>query len=279
MKLWDAKGGKCVGTLHDHKNQVTCLRWNVNGNWFVTGCKDQTLKVHDVRTMREIECFKGHTRDVTSVAWHPQHETLLASGGYDGSINYWIVGSGSEDAAATIKGGHEAAVWSLNWHPAGHVLCSGSNDNTTKFWCRNRPGEVPRDTTTRQGAAAMGDVTTSSAGGGLGGGGYRPVGARDRTGGAIPGMGPGAGAPPPPAPPPGLPRNVPPPAAPPPGLPPGVTRTVPPPPPGRPTGAGAPPPPAPPPGAPSGQQLPPPPGLAARPAKRGRGAPLPPGLG
>ena len=145
--LWDAREGKKCADIHAHKNQVTCLKWNANGNWLATGCKDQTIKVFDIRTMNEIENFRGHTRDVTSVVWHPQHETLLTSGGYDGSIMYWIVGRGSEDPAAQVKGGHEAAVWSMTWHPAGHILCSGSNDNTTKFWCRNRPGEVPRDTT------------------------------------------------------------------------------------------------------------------------------------
>jgi hypothetical protein len=27
----------------------------------------------------------------------------------------------------------------------GHILCSGSNDHTTKFWCRNRPGDTLKD--------------------------------------------------------------------------------------------------------------------------------------
>ncbi len=25
---------------------------------------------------------------------------------------------------------HESIVWSLNWHPLGHILTSGSNDHT-----------------------------------------------------------------------------------------------------------------------------------------------------
>ncbi|KAH9319745.1 hypothetical protein KI387_021514, partial [Taxus chinensis] len=44
-----------------------------------------------------------------------------------------------------IHNAHESAVWDLAWHPMGHILCSGSNDHTTKFWCRNRPGDTGRD--------------------------------------------------------------------------------------------------------------------------------------
>lgn len=69
---------------------------------------------------------------------------------------------------------HEGMIWSLAWHPLGHILCSGSNDHTrythtqarmltqcetclsevnmcdslnvfSKFWTRNRPGDKMRD--------------------------------------------------------------------------------------------------------------------------------------
>lgn len=33
----------------------------------------------------------------------------------------------------------------MAWHPLGHILCSGSNDHTIKFWTRNRPGDLMRD--------------------------------------------------------------------------------------------------------------------------------------
>ena len=309
VKLWDAKSGKGVASIHAHKNQVGALSWNANGNWLATGCRGQQLKVFDVRVLRELENFRGHAKEITSLAWHPHHETLLTSGGFDGSIMYWIVGRGpdeEDDASpnaagsrqkthahsestgpcAEIKGGHEAAIWSLAWHPTGHILCSGSNDNTSKFWCRNRPGEAPRDTSVRSGPAALAEqalmeaqmqANDAQARAG-GGGGYRGDGGRETTGRAargVPGVRTGAkpaaaaraaagraeGAPPP-APPPGAPRGAPPPA-PPPGAPRGAPPPAPPP--------GRPPPPGAPPGAPPGL----PPGLAPA-AKRQRKGP--PGL-
>ena len=220
MKLWDAKSGKAAATIHAHKNQVGCLKWNANGNWLASGCRGQQLKVFDIRTLREVDTFRGHQKEITSVTWHPHHETLLTSGGFDGTILYWIVGRGADDdededgnnskrqahsestgPCAEIRGGHEAAIWSLAWHTAGHILCSGSNDNTSKFWCRNRPGEVPRDTSVRTGPAALAEQALIEAqmqaqeqaraaqGGRSTQGGRRPGGAPQ----GFPGFGPGQG--------------------------------------------------------------------------------------
>ena len=36
-------------------------------------------------------------------------------------------------------------MWCLVWHPVGHILTTGSNDHTVKFWSRNRPGDSMRD--------------------------------------------------------------------------------------------------------------------------------------
>ena len=44
-----------------------------------------------------------------------------------------------------IEQAHDSLIWSMSWHPLGHVLASGSNDHTTKFWTRNRPGDSMQD--------------------------------------------------------------------------------------------------------------------------------------
>ena len=47
---------------------------------------------------------------------------------------------GSEEPATKIPFAHDMAIWDMKWHPAGHLLATGSNDRQTKFWARNRPG-------------------------------------------------------------------------------------------------------------------------------------------
>lgn len=120
------------------------LKWNDNGNWLVTASRDHLLKVFDLRNMsEEMQVFRGHKKEASAVAWHPIHEGLFASGGSDGSILFWNVGTDKE--VGNIEAAHESIVWCLDWHPLGHILCSGSNDHTIKFWTRNRPGDQMRD--------------------------------------------------------------------------------------------------------------------------------------
>lgn len=68
---------------------------------------------------------------------------MLASGGMDGTLIYWNLGAkGSDEPAAKIPFAHDMAIWDIQWHPAGHMLATGSNDRQTKFWARNRLGST-----------------------------------------------------------------------------------------------------------------------------------------
>ncbi|VDN05387.1 unnamed protein product [Thelazia callipaeda] len=143
VKLWDPKTGLCLATLHEHKNSVMAVQWNKNGNWLLTGSRDHLIKMYDIRMMREMHTYRGHKKEVTALAWHPIHESMFVSGGGDGSLAYWLVNN--EKELGFLEHAHDQAIWTLEWHPLGHILASGSNDNNTKFWARNRPGDTQDD--------------------------------------------------------------------------------------------------------------------------------------
>lgn len=143
LKIWDAKTGKNLTTLHGHKKTIVKVKWNSNGNWFITGSQDQLIKIYDIRMMKEFQTFRGHRREVTSLQWHPHHENFFVSGGYDGAVHYWVVGQ--TDPVASVPCAHQSSVWDVDWHPMGHILATASNDQTTKFWTRQRPGDQMND--------------------------------------------------------------------------------------------------------------------------------------
>ena len=73
----------------------------------------------------------------------------------------------ADKEVGAIEQAHDSIVWTLAWHPLGHILCSGSNDHTSKFWTRNRPGDQMRDkynlNTLPAGIAGLEDVDVGGA--------------------------------------------------------------------------------------------------------------------
>ena len=167
VKLWDPRTSRCLTTLHGHKSTITKVLFErVKGQCLATSARDQTARVFDLRMMRDICLLKGHEKDISTVAWHPIHPNFLTTGGMDGAMFHYLLDSpnppagqaltvspyDSIDPATTsaqsiwpthkIPYAHDYAVWSMDWHPLGHILVSGSNDRITRFWTRARPGDT-----------------------------------------------------------------------------------------------------------------------------------------
>lgn len=69
------------------------VKWNRNGNCFLTASRDHLIKLYDIRNLKkERQVFRGHRKEAFTVAWHPIHEDLFASGGSEGSIIFWQLG-------------------------------------------------------------------------------------------------------------------------------------------------------------------------------------------
>ncbi|KAL7676512.1 hypothetical protein ACOME3_002765 [Neoechinorhynchus agilis] len=137
---WDPRSHRKIGAIHAHKNTCMDLKWN-RIRTLLLSSRDHLCKLFDVRNLStELRVFRGHKREACTLAWHPIHETLFASGGSDGSLYFWD--ALLDDCLAGMDDAHDGLVWDLSWHPLGHMLVSGSNDHTTRFWTRNRPGDT-----------------------------------------------------------------------------------------------------------------------------------------
>jgi polyadenylation factor subunit 2 len=172
VKLWDPRTGRCLTTLHGHKNTITKTVFEkVKGQCLASSARDQTARVFDLRMMRDICLLKGHEKEISTLAFHPIHSSFLSTGGGDGTIFHYLLDEpntpqgqlsilapyDSPDPSTApaqtiypahkINHAHEFPIWSLDWHPLGHIMASGSNDRSTKFWTRARPGEtdIPND--------------------------------------------------------------------------------------------------------------------------------------
>ncbi|KAG7240453.1 hypothetical protein INR49_026861 [Caranx melampygus] len=121
-------GTSCAAT---RRGSSECVDWHPTKGLVVSGSKDsqQPIKFWDPKTGQSLATLHAHKNTVMEVKWNLNGNWLLTA-----SQGGW------RDEMA-----HEGMIWSLAWHPLGHILCSGSNDHTSKFWTRNRPGDKMRD--------------------------------------------------------------------------------------------------------------------------------------
>jgi WD40 repeat protein len=49
---------------HSHKSTINACSWNPDGHLVATAGGDGTVRLFDIRTFRELEALKGHTKEV-----------------------------------------------------------------------------------------------------------------------------------------------------------------------------------------------------------------------
>ncbi|GMH78294.1 hypothetical protein TrST_g5059 [Triparma strigata] len=134
-----------VADFQMHKESITCISWDQNeeNEYIATGSKDDTVRVWDLADKDNIEVMilEGHEKDVRDVAFSPDGQSLASVGGSwvssDGAeIRIWDMRGemlGDEEQSGIIEG-HEMGVTSVVWSDDGKMICTGSFDQTIRFW-------------------------------------------------------------------------------------------------------------------------------------------------
>ena len=113
-----------------HSNSALAVAFSPDGKYALSGSVDNTMKLWEVSTGREVKTFRGHTNYVNSVTFSPDGRYALSGSG-DKSLKLWKVSTGRE--MKTFRG-HTDYVVSVAFSPDGRYALSGSKDNSLILW-------------------------------------------------------------------------------------------------------------------------------------------------
>jgi WD40 repeat protein len=118
-------------TLTGHSDEVFSVAYSPDGRYLASGSIDQTIKIWEVATGKELRTLTGHSGGVFLVAYSPDGR-YLASGSSDKTIKIWEVATGKELHTLTVYSYLYGA--DVVYSPDGRYLASRSDDKTIKIW-------------------------------------------------------------------------------------------------------------------------------------------------
>jgi len=146
--LWNVVNGECLTTLQGHTSAVWTVCASPDGRLLASASTDRVARLWDAQTGESLATLQGHTNIVKSVCFSPDSR-LLASGGVDYTVCLWDISTALNPGVvrdrcldprcntgsllATLQG-HTGWIWSVRFHPAGHLLATGSYDATIRLW-------------------------------------------------------------------------------------------------------------------------------------------------
>ena len=117
-------------TLAGHSFWVNAVAIAPDGKTAISASYDQTLKIWDTETGRELKTLTGHSKSVNAVDLAPDGKTAI-SASYDQTLKIWDTETGSELKTLT---GHSNWVNAVDLAPDGKTAISASRDHTLKIW-------------------------------------------------------------------------------------------------------------------------------------------------
>ncbi|KAK2895937.1 p21-activated protein kinase-interacting protein 1-like [Channa argus] len=123
-KEWTAKADF---THHAHTASISALA--ASERFVVTGSKDETIRVYDMKKKTEHGALLHHDGTITCLEFYGTSHLL--SGGEDGLICVWS--TKKWECLKSIKA-HKGHVTSLSVHPSGKLVLSVGTDKTLRTW-------------------------------------------------------------------------------------------------------------------------------------------------
>jgi WD40 repeat protein len=103
-----------------HLSSITSVAFSADGRLVVTGSRDHTACLWELRTGAELRCFIGHSQDVLSVAF--TSDGFVITGSRDQTARIWDPKTGTELRQFSRDGATDCDTFPIAVSPDGRRL-------------------------------------------------------------------------------------------------------------------------------------------------------------
>ena len=104
---------KTIRNYHGHLSGVYCLKIHHGLGILVTGGRDSTVRVWDIRVRRQIHSLVGHGHTVASLITQ-ESKPHVVSGSFDSYVKLWDIGEGR---CVNTLTNHKKSIRTMVEHP------------------------------------------------------------------------------------------------------------------------------------------------------------------
>ncbi|MFQ5472080.1 MAG: WD40 repeat domain-containing serine/threonine-protein kinase [Dehalococcoidia bacterium] len=122
-----------IAILEGHRDQVNSVAFSPDGKRLASGSADNTIRIWDVPTGRELAVLDGNGAGVLSLAYS-RDGTRLALASEEGTLSVWDVSDWQEPKTLWSRTEHDGETPCVAFDPSGERLATGSADETVRIW-------------------------------------------------------------------------------------------------------------------------------------------------
>lgn len=113
-----------------HSESITAVVFGPDDRWLATASSDNSIRIWERLTGRELRLLSGHSGPVKSLACSPDGK-FLVSGSSDRTVRIWNVETGIEMSVLDNK---NAVAEAVAFSSSGSLVAAGSSDGSVKIW-------------------------------------------------------------------------------------------------------------------------------------------------
>jgi len=130
---------KLYKTIDCQQNAVRTVRYNVDGDYVLTGGSNKSVKLWNATTFKQLKTYLGHGDDVLDVKSSCDNAQIVSCG-LDKTIILWDVSTGNPQRKWR---GHAGTVNCVALNEDSTIAISGSIDATVKCWDMRSKSQEP----------------------------------------------------------------------------------------------------------------------------------------